>query len=930
MRFPLAIYRIKENEKLSNPELFSYLQKLGITDISSDFSKKNLPYEIDSLFQWKELQSNLQDHTLGWIQDICLHYIAYDCNNPILQNIWEYGQESSYSSFLDMDWDHSNPNLKGKLLAPFLSQPYDECLENGKIQLQYQENGLSIQYEGWQFPIKVSSYFFVFSYHLTILEQTLGKDHPDIFKFLGILYMFQSLNQNSSQESIVKTLSLCKSMLWEFYNQNSNIQSFINTSLSLWNGKLGSSSSFDLLDDLLSQQFFCLSFNKLAYEEINYRIWDNDIYKICLNLSHPKVFRHIQDILLKWLLKQQNLGLKIVYGDAISNIGEYCQIFHNEIPHTYWVMEKKWAADDSIACLTHIQGTTGNTFQNFIQKILSPKNTANTLINGYRPFAHITTDVLQLQKQYRALVIETIMMGELLNLRDLLEEGLKYCRWARDISRMGLFRALQQILIELNKPPQNLDRLPQQQQDKSELHTVIDLICKKNPHLEYHSQVLEKYFLTPGETLNLAKQNRQPIWKNILQRFQQLSTWIITKAQQKMAEDYPGLTASTLIGEMFQKPGDPLSQFHSWQQWRQEALPKSWNTTNEDWFYAEDAWARLQVLSEIPEIWGHTVQHWAQYNQSAKTIFHGEPLPNPDLEYFIYQSLVAIYPFSAGPNWLSQAWDWIQMRIKHVHPSQKHETHSLGYLHGIRSFVAKILYPSADNFFWTDFINFQHKISHYGILNSLTQTILKLMCPGIPEFYQNTEVWDFGLLKLFSHQEDGCIQENHQPKRENDIFFDQCLERFLKFDVSNILSFLQTAWEHPEDGCLKLWIIYSGLHLRRQYVELFQQGQYLPIVAKGKKAEHIISFCRNQGKNWLLVILPRWCYSLVQPPNWPIGDIWQDTYLELPTHVPQQWREILSNQNLSLTNVQLPISQALLHFPMGVWISENLNLSEKE
>ena len=247
------------------------------------------------------------------------------------------------------------------------------------------------------------------------------------------------------------------------------------------------------------------------------------------------------------------------------------------------------------------------------------------------------------------------------------------------------------------------------------------------------------------------------------------------------------------------------------------------------------------------------------------------------------------------------------------------------YETAVSSFVRALLTPGAKNRFLDDFVPFQRRVARIGLWNSLSQTLLKLTCPGVPDIYQGNELWDFSLV---------------DPDNRRPVDFVRRQQAFANIrglgsnpDALSRGRLLET----PEDGRLKLFLTWKTLCLRKQHPNLFQAGEYLPLEVAGAKAKHVVAFMRKFEATSVLVIIPRLIASLLNgndididlPPMGP--KVWQDTHLLLPSpdssenHLNAFTGEVLNWQKDDLQKnggaARVYVSKVLAEFPVALLLS---------
>jgi (1->4)-alpha-D-glucan 1-alpha-D-glucosylmutase len=277
-------------------------------------------------------------------------------------------------------------------------------------------------------------------------------------------------------------------------------------------------------------------------------------------------------------------------------------------------------------------------------------------------------------------------------------------------------------------------------------------------------------------------------------------------------------------------------------------------------------------------------------NAPRKTEVDGEPAPSRNDEYLFYQTLLGTWPVGEMTpekfaNYRERIAEYTQKAIKEakVHTSWVNPNES--YDRAVDDFVRGVLDPDTANDFIGDFTQLHSRIAYAGMLNSLAQTLLKMTAPGVPDFYQGTELWDLSLVD----------PDNRRPvdfaKRK--MLLEE-LRRCDEADRANLLTELLSGWQ---DGRAKLYLICKTLNFRRQHEELFRAGSYLPLYASGKFRPNICAFARRLKNQWVIAAAPRLIAELLPPTSLPLGAmVWEEEILCLPEGAPESWRNTLTGE----------------------------------
>ncbi|MEM4658176.1 MAG: hypothetical protein QXX77_07130 [Candidatus Methanosuratincola sp.] len=327
---------------------------------------------------------------------------------------------------------------------------------------------------------------------------------------------------------------------------------------------------------------------------------------------------------------------------------------------------------------------------------------------------------------------------------------------------------------------------------------------EKNPALTLEIDFLCRVLLSPKVGDDAGEHSC------FVMRFQQLTA----PAMAKGLEDttlyvYNGLLSLNDVGGSPGKFGVSLDEFHRFNACRAENSPLTMNATStHDSKRGEDVRARINVLSEIPLLWERNLLGWSRVNEPMKRVLNGKPAPDRNDEYFLYQTLIGAY--SVSREELGDFADRIERYMIKAAREAKVNTswHSPDgeYKKALPSFVDGILGTSSDGDFLREFLPFQRLVAHCGILNSLSQTILKITSPGVPDFYQGSELWDLNLVD----------PDNRRPvdyKRRKRL-----LAWIRKKEREDLHTLIRSLLEHGEDGRIKLFLIYRTLKCRGQWL----------------------------------------------------------------------------------------------------------------
>jgi (1->4)-alpha-D-glucan 1-alpha-D-glucosylmutase len=443
----------------------------------------------------------------------------------------------------------------------------------------------------------------------------------------------------------------------------------------------------------------------------------------------------------------------------------------------------------------------------------------------------------------------------------------------------------------------------------------VELSVLHRPHLQAELLFLQRLLLGEiGRDAGDDEADTPERCRQIGVRFQQLSAPLMAKGFEDTAlYVYNRLLSLNDVGGDPRQFGCSTSDFHAFIQKRADHWPHTMNSTaTHDSKRGEDARARMNVLSETPAEWAANLERWHAINRTYKVRLNGQEVPDKNEEYFLYQTLIGAFPL--GSRDLSDFIERIgQYMVKAAREAKIHtswlepnETHEAA----LTSFVEKILHPSDKENFWGTFVPFCRKIARYGIYNSLSQTLIKITAPGVPDFYQGTELTDLNLVDPDNRR------AVDYAKRALSLKEIQARAR------SNTRALISEMLANRFDGRLKLYLIAAALHSRNGKPRLFRDGSYVALQPAGRFHHHVVSFARHCGQMWSITVAPRFLTALVAENQDPLGAaVWQDTVVGLPDGAPVRWKNMFTNEVLTAENT-LTLSDALAVFPAALLIGE--------
>ena len=910
MRIPASTYRLQLGRGFGfrqARELVPYLHRLGIGDVyASPIFKTHSDtaggYDIvdptclnpmlGSEEDFLAFARELQRHGMGLLLDIVPNHMSATASNLWWKDVLENGPSSPYANYFDIEWDPPSRSRGGKMLWPILGAPYGEVLERRELTLAFSQDGFAVRYFGRTLPIEPGTYAVILA-HIPEAAELVELAHS--------LPPSDAIDAESANHRRSLTRQV-KRQLWDLYTANEHFRSLLDNCIRAFNGEPGDPRSLDLLDDLLMRQPYALSFWRVAREKVNYRRFFDIADLVGVNVEEPEVFAATHSLVFRLVDEGSVTGLRIDHIDGLYDPAEYLRRLRERLPDCFLVVEKILEQPEILNAQWPVAGTTGYDFVNAIGSVMVDSAGVERLTAAYRQLTGCQEDFADVAYAQRKRVIEQLFSGEAHSLSLHLNLLAESDRYAKDASPRELHAALMEVTACLpvyRTYTRSFQILPP---DLLHIDHAFREARRRNPQLSETVWSFVRRVLLLECPPNLSAEQRSG-WKQFVQRWQQFSAPVMAKGKEDTAfYVYSRLISMNEVGGQ-DRPWPP-EEFHRFAETRAKSWPHSLNAgTTHDTKRGEDVRARIQVLSEIPDLWIRRVKQWQRWNARCKRAVNGVSVPGANEEYFIYQTLVGGWPLC--PNEaeafqkrlqaaLLKSWREAKLYTSWANPDEAYES-------AVEEFVTTILSPVAENRFLPDFLAFQQRIAASGACVSLAQTLVRLVSPGVPDIYNGAELWEYSLVD----------PDNRRPV---DFARRQALLTSLENrDPSDLLK-------HWQSGSVKQFVIQRTLQFRRDHPDVFQHGEYIPLDVHGKHAAHIIAFARHFGMAWTIAAVPR-IPAIGLKSKGPSIDkaALSDTDLGFPATAPRRWLNLFTGESLEVPgNGRIPLAAILRRFPVAL------------
>ncbi|QNF34747.1 malto-oligosyltrehalose synthase [Adhaeribacter swui] len=878
MHNPVATYRLQFHKEFTFADfegIISYLQKLGVSTIYASpvleatpgsthgYDGVN-PYhvnpEIGTEEQLRTLSKNLKEQGISWLQDIVPNHMAFHSHNPWLMDVLEKGPQSAYAKFFDIT--QNSDTMKGRLMVPFLGAPLEQVIQNKELKVAYSEEQqrFVLQYYDSAYPLGYHSYE-------TIL--TSGEPTQAIQQVLATV---EQLHQTEDATAYTAAFSDFQQQLAGLM-KNEAVKASVEKSLAEINNNP------EKLAQIADEQAYRLCHWQETDQHINYRRFFTVNGLICLNIQDPEVFQTYHQYIQA--LREEGIfqGLRIDHIDGLYDPTGYLeQLRQSTGEETYLIVEKILEPGEDIPKNWPIQGNTGYDFLSLVNNLFTQKSSEKAFTDFYHQLVGEGAEVQEQIHEKKAYILEHHMAGELENLYQLFRDlNLQDDPDLEGKNAEILKKVIGEFLVQCPVYRFYGNQFPLSEEEAAELSKVFERIRKGKSELSPAVDILEKVLLNKPQQGDEAYNQRA---QQFYQRWMQFSGPLMAKGvEDTLMYTYNRFVGHNEVGDSPEAFGHTPEEFHARMQDRQKNWPLTINATStHDTKRGEDVRARLNVLTDLPEEWLQKVQEWQQLTQDLIK----EHKPDVNDAYFIFQTLVGAYPILAEEeaSFADRLQEYLQKALREAKINSNWTTPAEDYEQATKDFAVALLDKQSG--FWQSFEPFFKKVADFGIVNSLAQVLLKFTCPGIPDTYQGTELWDLSLV---------------DPDNRRPVDYEQrlnYLEELDAYDLNKQEALWTDLWQNRNDARLKLWLTRNLLLERRNNADLFAKGKYIPLEVTGEYKAHVFAFARQHLRTWYVVAVPLHLAAISSGETVDLSAIdWKDTKIVLPKDAPADWQNML-------------------------------------
>lgn len=938
---PRATYRLQFNHEFTFNDaarIVPYLARLGISHVYASPILKARPGsmhgydvtdhtrlnpELGTHEEFTALTEALHAQGMGLIVDIVPNHLGVMGED----NVWwldvlENGPAARCAPHFDIDWRPTRASMRDRVLVPILGDVYGAVLERGELKLGFdaEAGSFAIRYHQHLLPIDPREYPRIFA-RAPIADTLLAPDAPARADFESLLNSFATLpprNETSAEAIAVRyrDKEAHKRRLVRLLERSPEISRHIDATVARLNGSPGEPPSFDALDELLDAQAYRLSYWRVAVDEINYRRFFDVNDLAALRMDEPSVFDSTHQLIFELIEQGKIDGLRIDHADGLYDPQAYLESlqrrFQGEDSQSkplYVVVEKILAGYERLPESWPVHGTTGYEFAALTTSWLVYSEDEARMTRRYRQFTEADASFEQIAYDSKRLVMRSSLAAEIEVLATQLDRIAQLDRHTADFTRAGIREAIREVIACFPVYRTYISQRGVSDEDRRIMNWAVNVARKRSAGVELSVFDFLRDVVLGERSAGRSESVRRAILEFAM-KFQQVTSPVAAKGVEDTAlYRYNRLVCLNDVGNDPGRYGVSSNALHQANSERARLWPHTMlATSTHDTKRSEDVRARIAVLSEIPELWKRHLGRWTRLNRTKRRQLGEEPAPDRQDEYLLYQTLLGVWSPAADCAALTERLHAYAIKAAR---EAKRATSWIGpnaeYEKALCDFISELLGDPERSAFLKDFGALAETVSFFGSINSLVQTVLKIASPGVPDFYQGTELPALTLV---------------DPDNRRRVDFDAAAERLDTID--GMQGSPRGLFSEPDGALSKLYVTQRLLQLRRDDPELFAHGDYQALQVDGTRKEHVLAFARTYQARSCIVIVPRWPAKLMHAANeLPVGErVWADTKVALGSGEVAATTELFTSRQLNIESAEsgkfLSVAAALAEFPVAI------------
>lgn len=787
---------------------------------------------------WQRFVANARVHGLKLLLDIVPNHMSASRYNPWWDDVLAHGPYSEYSGFFDIRLTAGQPFC---VHLCTLARAYGEALAAGELAIDIVAGRPRITHFDNTWPLCPASW-----------GELL--DHP-CFAELDCLARCESPGE--TERAAYRLHAATAESVLRHAHDNGHLQTAVKRLRS----------DVELLDAILQKQYFVLHGWRLAGELTNYRRFFDVDSLIGIRTELPAVMAATHARVQAMVARGELDGLRIDHPDGLRDPLVYFKRLRELLPAGRVYVEKILENDERLMEDWPIDGTVGYDFMSKVNRLWMDDQRVDTLTATYSDFTGHPVDFAKLVRTKKREIIESTFSADLERL-SVAAIQCAHADWrTRDISPRHLREALAKVTVALSIYRTYRTAATLHEDDKRVVAEAVQSARIGSPEIDGAAfDFLLSLF---------SKSELNECQADFVAKWQQLAPAVMAKGVEDTTfYCFDRLVSCNEVGAQASLVGISADKFHEFCHYLSDRWPNNMlATSTHDNKRSEDVRTRISLLSEIPDRWSEALHAWSQLTAPAWK----NRTPDRHAEYLLYQTLIGAWPISQERTWQYMLKACREAKIR----TSWHEPNT-GYEENIRGFIDGV-YGTPE--FIKSLETFIEPLIMPGRINSLAQTLIKMVVSGVPDFYQGTELWDLSLV---------------DPDNRRPVDFElraDLIRRSRELAAPEVLC----EWD---SGLPKLWMTARVLTLRRKRPEEFSDAsKYQPLVAQGAHLGNVLAFRRGEN---LIAVVPRFTMS--------VANDWGDTRLPLPRG---DWENCFTD---AVVNDSIAPSELFSAFPVALLV----------
>ena len=798
MTVPRATYRVQLNAGFTFDDAAAavpYLADLGVSHLYCSpylqaaagsthgydvVDHRRLNEELGGAGGHRRLMEALASAGMGHVLDIVPNHMAIaGRENAWWWDVLEDGPSSRYAAHFDIDWDPPERRLTTKVLVPILGDHYGRVLEAGELTLERDGGSVTVRYHDAEAPVSPRTLDDLLA---RAAERTASDELASLATAFGRLPHALATDRASVAERH-RDKEVLRDRLAALLAEHDELAVAVDDELKAIN------EDADLLDALLARQNYRLAYWRTAGRELDYRRFFDITSLVALRAEDEEVFDESHGLVLDLVTAGEVSGLRVDHIDGLRDPAAYLERLRAAAgPGAYLVVEKILEGDERVPPAWPVDGTTGYDFLAQVNALLVDPSAEERLTATYARFTGEDAPFEDIALAAKHEVMRTVLAADIERLTELFVLVAEGNRRHRDYTRSQLRDALRETIAGFGVYRTYV------RPGASPSVTDVEIVEAATARAAARRSDLEpELFRFLRDILLLEYDGSHE--QELAVRFQQVTSPVMAKAVEDTSfYRYHRFVALNEVGGNPGRFGMSAGEFH--RRRAESAATSMLGTSTHDTKRSEDVRARLACLSEIPDAWEERVWRWAHENERHRV----GGWPDRNTEYLVYQTVVGAWPLTPA-----RALSYVEKAAKEAKVHTSWIDPVPDYDDALASFTEAIF---ADAAFTADVEAFlaEHDLIAAGRRNSLVQVALKLTCPGVPDIYQGTELWDLSLVD----------PDNRRPV--NYRLRARLLHEVRELDAATVAARLQ---DPADPGTPKLWLVDRLLRLRVDHPDLF-------------------------------------------------------------------------------------------------------------